>query len=395
MDETYKTRPVLWSADFIRICLANFTAFTSLYFIMPTLPLYVKQLGGTEAVVGLVVGIFTFSAVAIRVVIGRALDEWGRRSIYLGALGILSIAAIGYQWAGTVAGLLAVRVLYGFGWGASHTAAGTVAADIIPASRRGEGMGFFGLSNTLAMTIGPAAGVFIGVEWGFPILFNLAGLCALIGLALAYSIRYRPVQVAAGTRGSFIEPAALPFAAISFCCTTIYGGIVAFMTLYALEQGINNPGVYFSVFAVAVIVARPIAGRLYDRSGMRVVMAPGLLLVTLSMLILGVSHHPVLFLVSGVFMGLGFGATQPTLQAMVITVVDPQRRGTATATLTLGADFGIGTGAMLLGLIAQTVGYATMYLYSTVGGIIALILYFWYEHHTVSSDESGVRVDDQ
>ncbi|WP_170233424.1 MFS transporter [Sporomusa termitida] len=244
------------------------------------------------------------------------------------------------------------------------------------------------------MTIGPAAGVFIGVQWGFPILFNLAGLWALLGLVLAYSIRYRPVQ-AAGPRGSLIEPAALPFAAISFCCTTIYGGIVAFMTLYALERGISNPGVYFSVFAVAVIVVRPIAGMLYDRLGLRVVMVPGLLLVTLSMLILGLSHHPALFLVSGIFMGLGFGATQPTLQAMAITVVDPQRRGTATATLTLGADFGIGTGAMLLGLIAQTVGYATMYLYSTAGGIIALILYIWYEYHTAGSDESGVRVDSQ
>lgn len=357
---------------------------------MPTLPLYVKKLGGTEAVVGIVIGIFTFSAVCIRLVIGRALDEWGRRGIYLGALGVLGFAAIGYQWAGTVAGLLAMRVLYGFGWGASHTAAGTVAADIIPPSRRGEGMGFFGLSNTLAMTIGPAAGIFIGAQWGFPLLFNLAGSCALIGLILAYGIRYRPVRAARVKRG-LIEPAALPFAAISFCCTVIYGGIVSFMTLYALERGITNPGVYFGVFAVAVIVVRPIAGRLYDRLGLRAVMVPGLLLFTLSMIILGLSRHPALFWVSGIFMGLGFGATQPALQAMAITVVDPQRRGTATATLTLGADLGIGTGAILLGLIAQTVGYATMYLYSTAGGILAMIIYIWHERHAAGSDERGAR----
>lgn len=151
----------LWTRDFVLICLANLTIFMGFQMLLPTLPVYINFLGGDEAMAGLVIGIFTVSAVLIRPFAGMALDVYGRKIVYMLGLLVFLISTLAYNWAPTVLALLAIRFIHGFGWGAASTAGGTIAADLIPKKRLGEGMGYYGLASTLSMAVAPTAGLYI------------------------------------------------------------------------------------------------------------------------------------------------------------------------------------------------------------------------------------------
>lgn len=146
----------LWTRPFILIILVNFMMFSSMYVLLPTLPVYAQRIGGNETVAGLIVGLFTISAVVMRPISGNLLDRKGRKVLLNAGILIFLFSALAYNLASVILVLLALRVVHGAGWGVMTTAAGTIASDIIPAPRRGEGMGYYGVSSTVAMSLGPA-----------------------------------------------------------------------------------------------------------------------------------------------------------------------------------------------------------------------------------------------
>lgn len=151
----------IWTKDFVLICLANFFVFLGFQMTLPTIPLFVEHLGGNDQLIGLVDGIFTFSALIMRPFAGHALETKGRRFIFLLGLAIFVFSVGSYSFITSILLLFMMRVIQGIGWGFSTTAAGTIATDIIPASRRGEGMGYYGLSGNLALAFGPSAGLLL------------------------------------------------------------------------------------------------------------------------------------------------------------------------------------------------------------------------------------------
>ncbi|HHY94218.1 MAG TPA: MFS transporter, partial [Firmicutes bacterium] len=312
-----RARAALWTRDFLLISLANLAVFTGFQMLMPTMPVYVQSLGGSETMMGLVIGIFTLSAVAIRPLVGWALDAVGRKVILLLGLAVFVFSALLYGWAPSVAALLGIRLLHGCGWGFSTTAAGTVAADVIPAERLGEGMGFFGLAGTIAMAVAPALGLYVIDRFSFLALFGLSASLAAVALLLAAPIGYRlphPTDQAATPtrpavsgrpRATFFEPGAVRPGLVTLLTNTTYGAVVTFLALYATQQGIANIGPFFTVYAVTLALTRPLSGVLMDRRGFDVVVVPGLICVAVAMLLLSVSRHLGMFLVAAVFCGLG------------------------------------------------------------------------------------------
>ncbi|MFZ5900523.1 MAG: MFS transporter, partial [Bacillota bacterium] len=153
---TPQKRPSLWTRDFALVCLFNLAIFISFQMLMPTIPVYVDRLGGNQAVIGLVTGIFTVSSVALRPWTGLGLDRYGRRGIWLAGTLVFVLAVAGYNWALSIALLMMLRVVHGAGWGILTVSAATAATDLVPPPRRGEGMGFFGLGANLGMAVGLA-----------------------------------------------------------------------------------------------------------------------------------------------------------------------------------------------------------------------------------------------
>jgi MFS family permease len=251
-----------------------------------------------------------------------------------------------YAWARSIGVLLAIRVLHGLCWGCSTTAAGTIAADVIPRARLGEGMGFFGLAGTLAMAVAPALGLFIIHPSGFTALFAASAFLALVALALAAAIRYAryhtvPSKLAPGpatttapeaefteprpgpTRPALFEPRAVQPAAVMLLCNTTYGAIVTFLALYAPQRGILNIGPFFTVYAATLALTRPLAGALSDRRGYDAAVIPGLAAVALTMFVLSRAATLPTFLAAAVFGGIGFGAVGPAMQALAVHGLPP------------------------------------------------------------------------
>lgn len=366
----------LWTRDYILISIANLFITTGFQMLLPILPVFSAKLGGSDSWAGMVVGIFTFSAVLMRPIAGRLLDKQGRRGVYLIGLIVFLICVVAYNWTSTILVLLILRFIHGFGWGASSTASSTIASDIIPKSRLGEGMGYFGLTSTLAMAIAPALGLELLNLYEFNTVFNVSAGVVLISIFIAVLIKYHKpdTQQKIDKSGMFERSAILP-AVVIFFVTMTYGSIVSFIALYAAQRQVENIGLFFTVYAIALLISRPYFGSLTDKKGTSFAVLPGIIFVILSMSLIYFANSFVAFLIAGFIYGIGFGAIQPALQAMSVRNVNHSRRGAANATFFLGFDLGIGAGAIIWGIIAESLGYQIIYLLSIIPAVIGALVY--------------------
>ncbi|HBV23793.1 MAG TPA: MFS transporter [Jeotgalicoccus sp.] len=378
----------IWTKDFIIIVIANFFIFTSFQMTLPTLPLYVQEIGSSETWVGIIVGIFTFSALLIRPFGGKMLDTTGRAPVFITGLAILVISLYSLAVSTTILILVAVRIVQGIGWGLSNTASGTIASDLVPKDRRGEGLGFFGLSGNLALAIGPALGLFLVNHIEFSTLFIICGSLTLIALVLALNVRYvKPepltdveMQEDADTasRFNFVEKRALPASALLFFITFTFGGIATFLPAYTFSEGFQPHyiQIYFILYAFALVTTRFFAGRIYDRRGLAIVFIPGIILIVAGLTLLAILDSPMYLFAGAILYGLGFGTVQPALQASAINTTPLRKRGMANATFFSAFDLGVGLGAITFGLVAQYADYSSIYWISASSGVLSLILFF-------------------
>lgn len=379
---TSVSRKELWNRNFILIMLANCSLSIGFQMIMPPLPIYIQEFGATQEIVGLLVGIFTVTAVTFRPFIGRAVDKWNRRNIYLFGILINTISIVGYNIAPTLKVLLVFRLLHGLGWSITTTAASTIATDSIPRQRIVEGMGYYGLNNVFSMAVAPALGLHIIKVWSFSNLFYSSIVLTVTGAVISLFIFCRKVPAAGRENKTNVKPGL--FEKKAFTPTVIYffigltlSSIVTFIALYAAQLNIGNIGVFFTVFAVTSLVSRLLSGRLADRKGFDYVMVPGIILVGISMVFLSSADCLLVFIIAAVTYGIGSGLVQPSLQAMAVRDVLPERRGVANSTFFIGADLAMGLGAMAWGMVAGCTGYSTMYLLAVIPVVIAFSIYFF------------------
>ncbi|MGO4547653.1 MFS transporter [Paenibacillus sp. 2TAB23] len=393
-------KETLWTKPFILLILSNLFLFLSLEMLLPTLPMFAAEKGGTDAQIGLIIGLFTFSAVLLRPFVGMASVKFGKKLLLLIGVAICLIGTASYYAAVTITMMLMLRIVHGVGFGISTTLYGTVASDIIPASRRGEGMGFFGTGNAVAISLGPFLGIWLMEEYGFSALF-IVGACILL-LAIVFTAfvkgdtKAERVKVqAAAERTSFmlrfVEPKALMPSLLGLLVGLSLGGVISFITLFGKETGVQNIGFFFLVLALSEFLIRFVSGRIFDTKGRFWVLFPAAVSCIIGCIILYMTKSTGTLLLAAVFYGAGFGAIFPGLQAWVIDRVEPGRRGVATATFYNAFDIGIGSGAMLLGLVATWSNYATMYLVSSVFFIVYLAVYFMYERKLKQGRQSKLE----
>ena len=368
----------IWTKDFFLICISNFFIFLAFQMTLPTIPLYVETLGGSDRLIGLIVGIFAFSSLIIRPYAGHALDSKGRGFIYIAGLCIFSVSVAVFGLIPSILFLFVLRIFQGIGFGFSTTASGTIATDIIPASRRGEGMGYYGLFGNLALALGPTLGLTLAGHISFMQLFLICSGLGMISLLMSLKINYKKAEKISVPikRWDLYEKTALPPSILIFFITITFGGIASFLPIYAMEKDIQGIQWYFLLYALSLMVTRTFAGKIYDQKGHRAVFPLGTGLILAAMLLLSWLPNSFILYLAAIIYGFGFGSIQPALQAWAVQSAEVNRRGMANATFFSSFDLGVGIGAIAFGQIAYLFSYSSIYLASALSVIISLVLYF-------------------
>lgn len=380
----------LYTKPFILMTIANLFLFVAFYMLYSTLPPFIKEMGGSESQVGLVMGAFALSAVLFRPLVGGLLDRIGRRPFIVGGILLFTLAMYLYGWVGGISVLIGLRILHGLSWALSTTAIITSITDMIPSARRGEGMGWFSTSMTLAMAMGPLIGIWVTRDLSYSALFVFGAALSVASLLLAVGSKV-PFQPQTRVRRiELYEKSILPFAASVFFLFIGYGGITTFVPLLAGTIHVNS-GVFFLTFAVTLAFSRPISGKLSDRYGEIAIIVPSLIITICSLLVLSLSTSLIGVLISAVLYGIGFGSAQPAFQSATILLARPDRKGVANATITTANDLGIGLGAIMLGWVSQYTNYQVLFTVCAVSVGVSLVIFTYFAKRLLKDKEQSLN----
>lgn len=392
-------RESLWTRGFLSIWAVNLLVCSSGNMLVSTFPLHIVELGGSEVVVGCAAALYSVMALLMRPIAGWMLDNRSRKVIfYAGMVGIVLIPPL-YALLPMIGVALALRGLHGFLWAAAGTACSTNACDIVPAGRFGEGIGYFGLTNSLAMVIGPALGLIIWNTYGgLPLfagvaLFNLAALLLLrwIPFKQVECVRCADPQPVASRLLHLFDKRSLPAAVLLFFICLPGGAVSAFIALYTTATGIGNAGLYFACQAVGTGVTRVFGGRLSDRYGEGPAIYVGGLCFLLGLALVVVESNSFLFYCGAFAYGIGYGLTMPALQTMSLRTVPLRRRGAASSTYLCSFDVSFGLGGLLGGVLVEAIGYQYMFALMSISLVSCVIIYHYWGSKTPSAHRVFLR----
>ncbi|MDY6825604.1 MAG: MFS transporter [Bacillota bacterium] len=384
---TEKQKPPLFTLNFILIWLATFCLMMIFYTLNTTLPIYIEELSGSVRFAGMAVTALTVSAIIARLVGGYLLDRYGRKIIFLLGVIFFLIPTIIYYWMVPVLLLIMLRFVQGLGWGISHTSVNTIAMDILPKERLGEGTALYTLSFSTAMAIAPAVALWFISYYPFNQLFLISSVVILVAIIFVVFIKYTeiikkkesmkkssPFKIKTFIEKKVLRPAATGFI-VMFACSSV----MAFLALFAYDIGLTTAGLFFTAMAITTFISRPFAGMIISRAGRKGYNYN--MLLALSMLIISVIllsqatqlHHLV---ISGLIHGVGSGFNQSTLMVIVADLVPPEKRGRAMATYWASIDSGVSAGSLFWGFVAAAVGYRLMYIFAIIPLGLAFVVFF-------------------
>lgn len=376
----------LWTKDFIFITFVNFLMYMIHYTLIVTITDFtIHQYHASESMGGLAAGIFIIGMLFGRLVAGRFIDLFQPKYFLLGGI-IFSIITVAlYFTINSLLIIMIVRLLHGVAFGFSSTATGAISSTIVPEERKGEGIGYYALSTTIAAAVGPFVGLEISGNLGFQSNFLVCLIVIVVSLLFALTVNKVPkeedevAEEAAPASGlaKFIQKEALPIATVIVFIGIAYSSVLSYLSIYTkLIDLASFFGLFFVVYAITTFVTRPVTGKIYDAYGENKIMYPVLISFALGFLILSMSHGAVLLLISAIFIGLGYGTIIPSAQAIAIQQSPKKKIGLATSTFYMFTDFGAGIGPVLLGLIIPLTGYRSLYVIMAILVVFATVLYF-------------------
>lgn len=386
----------LWNKNYCKVMTANFMLFFAFYLLTPLLPLYLsEQFGSTKDIIGLVLSGYTVTALIARPFSGYIVDSFRRKTVLMVCFGAFSIFFAGYLAASTLLLFAIVRTLHGAPFGALTVANSTVAIDVLPSSRRTEGIGYYGLSNNLSMAIAPTIGIWLyQLTNNFMLLFWLAFVIALLGWAVDATVGIKDREIVLNKQPLSLDRFFLlrgwllgvNMVFFGFC----FGVLSNYLAIYGKEElGITGgTGTYFMLCALGLMLSRLHGGRSL-RKGMVthnansgvVISLVGYILFAILPLFAGSSLSAVLlpvFYLSAVLIGLGNGHMWPSFQNMTICVAKNSQRGTANSTILVSWDVGMGLGILLGGVIAEHLGYSFTFVVVALANAAGVATYFLY-----------------
>lgn len=372
------------------ILAANFLLYFGFWLLIPVLPFYLSEVfSAGNSTIGIILSCYTVAALCIRPFSGYFLDSFARKPLYLMAYFIFMTMFAGYIIAGSLTLFILFRIIQGVSFGMVTVGGNTVVIDIMPSSRRGEGLGYYGLSNNIAMAVGPMSGLFLhDAGMSFTTIFCCSLGSCIAGFVCASLVKtpYKPpVKREPISLDRFILLKGIP-AGISLLLLSIpYGMTTNYVAMYAKQIGINaTTGFFFTFMAIGMAISRIFSGKIVDRGKITLVISAGLYLVVFSFFLLSACVYliswndmlcTVVFFAVALLLGVGFGIMFPAYNTLFVNLAPNSQRGTATSTYLTSWDVGIGIGMLAGGYIAEVSTFDKAYLFGACLTIVSM-LYF-------------------
>ena len=378
----------VWSRSFALILIVNFLLSLAQYMTLAVVPVYAASLGATALLIGIVTGIFAITALGVRPFVGPATFRF-RHSLLLAVTAAIILGAfVCYALSPSVPVLILGRLLHGMGMGFLAPVALAMASESLPRERMASGIGIFSLGQAVAMAAGPALGLALVGLIGYQGSFLAGAGIVAIALALSFALS-SPPPVEKGplkiTWARVVAREALPAAVIIFFLAGAYSSVNSFLTVYAAGLGVPDIGLFFTTYAVAMLVSRPAAGRIADRFGLPAVVIPSMILFAVSFVLIASARSLSAFIVAAIVSALGYGVCQPAIQSLALLSVKRERRGVAGSTNYMGVDLAYLVMPVLSGWIVSVFhaagdstlsdGYSAMFLWMLLPVGIAFVAY--------------------
>jgi MFS family permease len=382
-------RPPLFTPRYFMMCGFTFTVFLSLFQLLPTAPFRILDLGGSTALAGVFLGVLTYASALSAPVTGALADRIGKRLMLLVTSLAIAVFSLAYAFSPTYWVPLVLVFFHGLFWSGLLSASSAYMTEVIPESRRAEGIGYWGMATMLATATAPALGLWI-YRHGWMWLCLGTALLNLVMAAIAWRLPPDSIVSARMQHGRFfgkhlVEWRVVAVAMALFLCSFGYGGITSFVAVLSDRHGITPRGIFFTAFATAVLVTRLFSGRMADAIGHRRVLLPCLALVTCGLALTAIAHTRGQLVLGAVIFGLGFGNQYPAFVGHVLKFVADDRRGAAFGGILAAFDTGIGTGSIAIGWLAEHIGFRAAFGVAAALSAFSIPYYLWAERRFLLS----------
>src|SRR5262245_19891876 len=376
------------------MCGFSFTVFLSAFQLLPTAPFRILDLGGSTAAAGLFLGFLTYASAFSAPITGTFADRVGTRRVLIVASIAITCFSLAYAVISSHRVMLALVLVHGVFWSGLLTGSAAYMTNILPESRRAEGLAYWGLSTIAAIAVAPTIGFWM-YRFGWTALCVGAAVLNVIMAIIAWRLPTQAVVASAvhHTGRRLIEWRVLVLSFTLFLYSFGYGGITSFTALYADANDVSPKGIYLTALAIVILVTRPMSGRLGDRFGYRRVLLPSLVLISLGLWSLVFGGSRFWLLLSALIFGVGFGTAYPVFVGYVMRHVRPERRGAAFGAILACFDTGIGTGSTSMGWIIGRYGYASAF--GTAAVLSALSLPYFVVVDRLLRQRKGSEVSDR
>ena len=382
----------LWSPAFTNYGISSGILYMTQYVLVAALPIVItSELSGSDLDAGLAMTYFQIGTILCRIFAGRLIDGFNKRIVLLISTALFFIIMGLFNFTTSLEAVFVLRGLHGVVFALGTTVMATLAVLVLPPNRKGEGVNMFAIFSNIAMVLGPAIGLYALSSYGSMALYIF--LTIMTGLAMVLSniiplskelelpkqSKYKGWHIS-----QFIENKSLPWALMGLFIGFTYSGVLVFIPIELNSMGAGIWGsAFFAIFALMIIISRPIVGKIYARYGSKIIIYTGLGLFILGLFALGLAITPLAILFTAPLLGLGYGAAQPAFQALAIQSAPIECAGVSTATYFLALDISVGAGSVILAVLASAWGYQYLYMFTALVMVIALALYhIWVKRYT-------------
>ena len=374
----------LWNANYIKVMTTNFLLYFAFYLLTPLLPLYLSEtFGATKDTIGIVLSGYTVAALIVRPFCGYVVDSFSRKKVLMLCLSGFAVFFAGYIAAGTILMFAICRTLHGGPFGAVTVANSTCAIDVLPSSRRNEGIGLYGLSNNFAMAIAPSIGIYLhNMVDSYMILFWIAFVVAISAVLIAWTIRLPEKDIIRNKEKLSLDRffltrawlLAINIAMFGFC----WGVLSNYLAIYSKEvlSITEGTGTYFALLSMGLFSSRLQGRKALSQGKLTQNAAEGMLISLVGFTLFVAIPHPVAYYLSAILIGLGNGHLYPAFLNMFVHVARHDQRGTANSSILTGWDLGFGIGCLLGGIVAEHFGYTATFWMVAAENAVSVILFF-------------------
>lgn len=382
----------LWNSNYTKVWLANFMIFFSFMLLAPLLPIYLSDhFAASKDTIGMVLFGYAVMALLARLFSGYIVDTYSRKMVLLISFTLFTLFFVGYVAAGTLMLFAMVRTLHGVPFGFATVANSTVAIDVLPSSRRTEGIGLYGLSNNLASAVSPSIAIWIySTTNNFNIIFWLAMAVATIGLVIDCTVKTKPREPVHGKQKISLDrffltkgwSEALTMVTFAFS----YGVMATYVAIYGKEQlGITSgSGLFFALISIGLILSR-LQGNKALRQGRIVYNAAiGVSISVCGYLVFAALPNAIGYYGAAIIIGLGNGHMYPAYQNMFINLAHHSQRGTANSSILVAWDVGFGLGILLGGVLSEHLGFGAAFWAAWLVNLSGFLGFWFYvrRHYT-------------